>query len=86
MHVFQFKGNNSGIHVQAWLFKKRLEHYSCWTIVFALSKAEIYSPSFSIFIMHFKLCSCILSSEYVIHWMQKSLRKEVGVTWKSYWC
>ena len=22
MHVFRFKGNNSGIHVQAWLFKK----------------------------------------------------------------
>ena len=29
---------------------------------------------------------CILSSEYVIHWKQKSLGKEVGVTWKSYWC
>ena len=38
---------------------------------------------FSIFIMHFKLSSCILSSEYVIHWKQKSLGKEVGVTWKS---
>ena len=22
MHVFRFKGNNSGIHVQAWLLKK----------------------------------------------------------------
>ena len=22
MHVIRFKGNNSGIHVQAWLFKK----------------------------------------------------------------
>ena len=41
MHVFRFKGNYSGIHVQAWLFKKGLEHYSCWTTVFALSKAEI---------------------------------------------
>ena len=41
MHVFRFKGNNSGIHVQAWLFKKRLEHNSCWTTVFALSKAEM---------------------------------------------
>ena len=40
MHVFRFKGNNSGIHVQAWQ-KKRIEHYSCWTTVFALSKAEI---------------------------------------------
>ena len=30
--------------------------------------------------MHFKLSSCILSSEYVIHWKQKSLGKEVGVT------
>ena len=28
--------------------------------------------------MHFKLSSCTLSSENVIHWKQKSLGKEVG--------
>ena len=38
MHVFRFKGNNSGIHVQALLFKKRLEHY---TVKSRLSKRRL---------------------------------------------
>ena len=41
MHVFRFKGNNSGIHEQAWLFKKDYSIIVAGQQFFALSKAEI---------------------------------------------